>query len=132
MNYSVFIVALFATCFTTTTTLTLEVKSDVVTVREGERLNLSCSIVLDGQGIREARWYRGSDPAPYGSIGVTNCGPFPLCPVVNTTDNRGVVQFTRGFLNAATLTLMIDHTSARDNTSFFLWFTHCKQYLPKV
>ncbi|XP_071801234.1 uncharacterized protein [Asterias amurensis] len=119
MNYSVFIFVLFATCFTTTTTLTIDVTSDIVTVREGEKLNLSCSITLDGQGIREFRWYRGSDPAPYGSIDVTNCSISSLCPEVNTTDNRGVLHYRRGFLSEATLTLVINRTLTRDNTSFY-------------
>ncbi|XP_071801087.1 uncharacterized protein [Asterias amurensis] len=117
MDSMVFVVLLFVTTVTRTATLTIEATSDTVTVREGEQLTLSCSIKLDNQGLRKARWYRGSDQLLYGSIDITLCGISPLCLEVNTTDNRGVVQYTRSF-NDATLTLVIDHTLARDNTTF--------------
>ncbi len=113
------VLLLFVTAETQTTTTTLEVISDVVTVREGQKLNLSCSFITGSTGILEVRWYRGTVQTPYGFIDVTQCGVSPLCPEVNTTDNRGVVNYTRGFLNEATLTLVIDHSLVRDNTSFY-------------
>ncbi|XP_033635007.1 uncharacterized protein LOC117296274 [Asterias rubens] len=119
MDPMVFVLLLFVTTVSRTTTLTIEATNDIVTVREGEPFSLSCSITLGFPGVREVRWYRGSDQMLYGSISVTHCGIKPLCQEVNTTDNRGVVQFTRGFHNAATLTLVIDHSTAHDNTSFY-------------
>ncbi|XP_033635986.1 uncharacterized protein LOC117296988 [Asterias rubens] len=119
MDSIVFMSTLLVTSVTRTTTLTIEVASDRVTVREGEPLNLLCSFTLDGQGIQEVRWYRGSIQQPYGSIDVSSCGVSPLlCPMVNTTDNRGVVQFTRGLRMQATFILLIDHSLVRDNTMF--------------
>ncbi|XP_071801407.1 uncharacterized protein [Asterias amurensis] len=120
MDSIVFMSILLVTYVTRTTTLTIEVASDRVTVREGESLNLLCSLTLDDQGIQEVRWYRGSDQILYGSIDVSSCGvpSLLLCPVVNTTDNRGVVQFTRGSGIQATFILLIDHSLVRDNTMF--------------
>ena len=124
MDSIVFVLALFATVVTTTTSLTITATAtdDTVRVLLGEEIHLSCHITFETSTdqLSEVRWYRGPHmTTPYGSIDVTICGVVSLpCPEVNTTDNRGVVRYERGTSNEATLTLVIDNSRLEDNTSF--------------
>ena len=119
-----FVLALFASVVTTTTSLTITATAtdDTVRVLLGEEIHLSCHITFETSTdqLSEVRWYRGPNMAtPYGSIDVTICGYVSLpCPEVNTTDNRGVVRYEIGTSNEATLTLVIDNSRLEDNTSF--------------
>ena len=122
MNNAILRVTVLATVVTMTSA-TITPTSDMVTVRLGEAIHLSCVVTLtdtDILDISEVYWYRGSSFVSYGSIDVegTGCPAALLCPEGVTTDNRGTVRYEIGASNDPVLTLKISSSTLNDSTRF--------------
>ncbi|XP_038076449.1 uncharacterized protein LOC119744548 [Patiria miniata] len=127
MISKILLVLLMATSFNVTMPASILPESSSVTVRRGDRLQLSCNIRISAsETILESSWIRDEDSRfPYDTVNVSTCRPgikndgrdVP-CATSKTLDNRGRVKYVYQTNETATTTLIIDESTLEDNTTF--------------